>query len=252
MHQHLNEDGRESLRPKGSRIDNDLDAQAGRAAAHGRSDVLDADSILGLQRAAGNGAVTSLMEEERSPVHDVVNSGGRPLEPEVRSDMESRLGHDFSDVRVHDDSAAAASATAVNAHAYTVGSNVVFQRDKYDPSSSEGRTTLAHELTHVVQQRSGPVDGSSAPGGIKVSDPSDRFEREAASNAERVMATPAPVQTAAVSEAGPSVQRHAEEEAPVQGPFVQRAGPGTEEEEEPVQGLFVQRAGEEEEEETPA
>ena len=102
-------------------------------------------------------------------MHDVVNSGGRPLEPEVRRDMESRLGHDFSDVRVHDDSAAAASATAVNAHAYTVGSNVVFQRDKYDPSSTEGRTTLAHELTHVVQQRSGPVDGTSAPGGIKVS-----------------------------------------------------------------------------------
>ncbi len=251
MHQHLNEDGRESLRPKGSRIDNDLDAQAGRAAAHGRSDVLDADSILGLQRTAGNGAVTSLMEEERSPVHDVVNSGGRPLEPEVRRDMESRLGHDFSDVRVHDDSAAAASASAVNAHAYTVGSNVVFQRDKYDPASTEGRTTLAHELTHVVQQRSGPVDGSSAPGGIKVSDPSDRFEREAAANADRVMASPAPVQTAAVSEPGPSVQRHAEEEAPVQGLFVQRDGPG-EEEEEPLQGLFVQREGEEEEEETPA
>ena len=135
------------------------------------------------------------MEEERSPVHDVVSSGGRPLEPEVREDMEARLGHDFSDVRVHDDSAAAASATAVNAHAYTVGSNVVFQRDKYDPSSAEGKTTLAHELTHVVQQRSGPVDGSSAPGGIKVSDPSDRFEREAAANAERVMAAPTAVQT---------------------------------------------------------
>jgi hypothetical protein len=249
MHQHLNEDGRESLRPKGSRIDNDLGAQAGRAAAHGRSDVLDADSILGLQRLAGNGAVTSLMEEERSPVHDVVNSGGRPLEPEVRKDMESRLGHDFSDVRVHDDSAAAASASAVNAHAYTVGSNVVFQRDKYDPSSTQGRTTLAHELTHVVQQRSGPVDGSPAPGGIKLSNPSDRFEREAASNAERVMATP-PVQTAAVSETGPSVQRDAEEDEPVQGLFVQREG--EEEEEEPVQGLFVQREGEEEEEEAPA
>ena len=128
---------------------------------------------------------------------------------------------------------------------------MVFQRDKYDPASTEGRTTLAHELTHVVQQRSGPVDGSSAPGGIKVSDPSDRFEREAAANADRVMATPAPVQTAAVSEPGPSVQRHAEEEAPVQGLFVQRDGPD-EEEEEPVQGLFVQREGEEEEEETPA
>jgi hypothetical protein len=258
----------ETLRPKGSRVDRDHEAHPGRAILHGRGDVLDADAILGLQRTVGNGAVTSLLEEERSPVHDVINSGGRPLEPDVRADMEARLGHDFSDVRVHDDSAAAGSATEVNAHAYTVGSNVVFQRDKYDPSTPEGKTTLAHELTHVVQQRSGPVDGTSAPGGIKISDPSDRFEREAAANAERAMSAPAPVQTAAVSAAGPSVQRHAtedepavqgifvqrqeEEEVPVQGLFVQRQ---EEEEEEPVQGLFVQREGEEDkekEEETPA
>jgi hypothetical protein len=256
----------ETLRPKGSRVDRDHEAHPGRAILHGRGDVLDADAILGLQRTVGNGAVTSLLEEERSPVHDVINSGGRPLEPDVRADMEARLGHDFSDVRVHDDSAAAGSATEVNAHAYTVGSNVVFQRDKYDPSTPEGKTTLAHELTHVVQQRSGPVDGTSAPGGIKISDPSDRFEREAAANAERAMSAPAPVQTAAVSAAGPSVQRHAtedepavqgifvqrqeEEEEPVQGLFVQQQ---EEEEEEPVQGLFVQREGEEEkEEETPA
>jgi hypothetical protein len=179
----------------------------------------------------------------------VIKSGGRPLEPDVRADMEGRLGHDFSDVQVHDDSAAAASATSVNAHAYTVGSNVVFQRDRYDPSTPDGRTTLAHELTHVVQQRSGPVDGTSAPGGIKISDPSDRFEREAAANADQVMSGPAPFQTAAGSASGPSVQRHAaEDEAPVLGMFVQRQ----EEEEEPVQGLFVQREGEEEkEEETP-
>ena len=131
-------------------------------------------SRFGLQRTVGNGAVTSLLEEERSPVHDVVSSGERPLEPEVRTDMESRLGHDFSEVRVHDDASAAASATAVNAHAYTVGSNVVFQPDKYDPSTHEGKTALAAELTHVVQQRSGPVDGTTAPGGIKISDPSDR------------------------------------------------------------------------------
>ena len=242
---------REFSRPKGDRINDELSDHLGRAAAEHRTEVLGTQGLLGLQRVAGNAGVSALLEEEdRSPVHAVVNSGGRELEPDVRADMESRLGADFSDVRVHDDSAAADSATAVNAHAYTVGSNVVFQRDKYDPSSTEGKTTLAHELTHVVQQRNGPVDGSSAPGGIKLSDPSDRFEREAASNAERVMATPAPVQTAAVSEAGPSVQRDAEEEAPVQGLFVQRAG--EEEEEEPVQGLFVQREGEEEEEEAPA
>lgn len=179
-------------------------------------------------------------------MHDVIRSGGRPLEADVRADMEARLGHDFSDVRVHDDTAAAASATAVNAHAYTVGSNVVFQRDKYDPGTHEGKTALAHELTHVVQQRSGPVDGTSAPGGIKVSDPGDRYEREAAANADRVMSAPPPVQTAAASATGPAVQRHAaEEEAPVQGMFLQRQ----EEEEEPVQGLYVQRAEGEEEEE---
>jgi Domain of unknown function (DUF4157) len=246
MYHNLNEERQDSLRPKGSRIDSDREGHPGRAVLHGRGDVLDADAILGLQRTVGNGTVTSMLEEERSPVHDVIKSGGRPMEPDVREDMEARLGHDFSDVRVHDDSAAAASASAVNAHAYTVGSNVVFQRDKFDPSTPEGKTTLAHELTHVVQQRSGPVDGTSAPGGIKISEPGDRYEREAAANADRVMAAPPPVQTAAVSSGGPPVQRHAtEEEAPVQGMFVQRQ----EEEEEPVQGLFVQRAEGEEEEE---
>ena len=247
MHDHLVDERIATLRPKGSRIEGDSQALAGRAAGHGRTDVLDPDAVLGLQRSAGNGAVAQLMEEERSPVHDVVNSGGRPIEPDVREDMEARLGHDFSDVRIHDDAAAADSAKAVNAHAYTVGSNVVFQRDVYDPGSQQGRTTLAHELTHVIQQRSGPVDGTSAPGGIKVSDPSDRFEREASANADRVMAGPAPVQALGVS--APAVQREeAPEEEEVQGLFVQRE---EEPEEEEVQGLFVQRE-DADEEETPA
>ncbi|MFT4216079.1 MAG: DUF4157 domain-containing protein [Micropruina sp.] len=248
MHDHLTDERIATLRPKGARIDGDAEAMAGKAAGHGRPDVLDPDAIFGLQRSAGNGAVVQLMEDERSPVHDVVNSGGRPMEPDVREDMEARLGHDFSDVRIHDDAAAADSAKAVNAHAYTVGSNVVFQRNAYDPSSTEGKTTLAHELTHVIQQRSGPVDGTSAPGGIKVSDPSDRFEREASANADRVMAGPAPVQ--ALSASAPAVQREEAEEEEVQGSFVQREE--EKEEEEPVQGLFVQRAEDEDDEEAPA
>ena len=243
MHEHLNDERHDPFRPRGSRIDTALPSHAGPAVASGRSDVLDAESVLGLQRAVGNAGVSSLMEEERSPVHDVISSGGRPLEPDTRTEMESRLGHDFSDVRVHDDSAATASARAVNAHAYTVGSNVVFQRDRYDPGSHEGKVTLAHELTHVVQQRSGPVDGTSAPGGIKVSDPSDRFEREAASNAEQVMSAPAPVQTAAVSTSGPAVQREAApEEEELQGSFVQREeAPEEQAPEDEVQTLRVQR-----------
>jgi hypothetical protein len=162
MHTH-DHDVPESMRPKGSRLDNPAATAAVRAAAEGRWDVVGAGGMAELQRSAGNSAVASAMaqDEERSPVHDVVSSGGgRPLEPEVRSDMEARLGSDFGDVRVHDDGRAHDSAVAVNAHAYTVGSNIVFQRDRYDPASPDGQVTLAHELTHVVQQRNGPVDGS--------------------------------------------------------------------------------------------
>ncbi|MGH3886884.1 MAG: DUF4157 domain-containing protein [Pseudonocardiaceae bacterium] len=234
-HDHDVEGGRD-LRPKGARVELEDPGLTYRAAVAGRTDVLGPAGLLGLQRAIGNSGVGALVsEEERSPVLDVVGSGGgSPLDVDTRADMESRLGHDFSDVRVHTDSRAHDSARAVNAHAYTVGSNVVFQRDKYDPSSTEGKTMLAHELTHVVQQRSGPVDGTPTGGGVQVSDPSDRFEREAAANAERAMSAPAP---AAVSPAGPAVQRQADEEE--------------QPEEAAVQGAFVQRA-EDEEEEAPA
>lgn len=194
-------------------------------AAH-RPDVLGAAGMLRLQREAGNGAVSDLVEEQRSPVLDVVSSGGSPLEPEVRTDMESRLGHDFGDVRVHTDAAAHDSAKSVGAHAYTVGSNVVFQRDAYDPSSLAGRTTLAHELTHVVQQRSGPVDGTPTGGGVSVSDPGDRFERAAADTASRAMSESAPVQR--------QEEEPEEEEAAVQGFFVQRQEEPEEEEEAPT------------------
>jgi hypothetical protein len=235
-HSHEVDEGRE-LRPKADRIASEDTGLMYRAAAAGRADVLGPAGMLGLQRAVGNAGVTGVVEEERSPVLDVVGSGGgAPLDKDTRTDMEARLGHDFGDVRVHNDSRAHESATAVNAHAYTVGSNVVFQRDKYDPSSTEGRTMLAHELTHVVQQRSGPVDGTPSGGGIQVSDPSDRFEREAVANADRAMAAPAPVPTSA---SGPAVQRQEDEDE--------------QPEEEAVQGSFVQRAeGAEEEEEAPA
>ncbi len=236
-----------TLRPAPARLEQHGDhAHAVPALTGGRTDVLTPDAMAHLQRTAGNAAVVQALDagpegaqEQRSPVHDVVGSGGgRPLDPEVREDMEARLGHDFGDVRVHDDSRAHDSAVAVNAHAYTVGSDVVFQRNQYDPGSSTGRLTLAHELTHVVQQRSGPVDGTPAAGGVRISDPGDRFEREAAANAERVMAAPAPVQTLRTgSDHGHAhegvVQRdeapaeEQEEEAPVQqlradGPAVQR------------------------------
>jgi len=82
--------------------------------------------------------------------------GGRSLSPEVRSDMESRVGFDFGAVRVHTDSNAGQLARSVNARAFTVGSDVVFAGGEYRPETKDGQKLLAHELTHVVQQ-TGPV-----------------------------------------------------------------------------------------------
>ncbi len=226
-----------NFRPKGDRVERDDHAMLGRAAAAGRTDVLGPTGILGLQRTVGNAGVAPLVEEERSPVHNVINSGGAPLDTETRADMETRFGgQDFSDVRVHNDTAAHESAKSVNAHAYTVGPNIVFQRDNYDPSSESGKHMLAHELTHVVQQRSGPVDGTDTGGGVKISDPSDRFEREAVTNADHLMSQPAPV---TASPSGPAVQRTEDDYSAVQR---------EEEPEEETAQTFVQREGEEEEE----
>jgi hypothetical protein len=209
------------------------------AALSGRLDAAGPAGVAALQRAAGNAGTAALMEEERSPVHDAVSSGGAPLEPGLRVDMENRFGQDFGDVRIHNDDAAHSSAKSVNAQAYTVGSDIVFQRDRYDPASDAGRHMLAHELTHVVQQRNGPVDGTPAGGGVKISDPSDRFEREAVANADAVMTTP----TAAPA-AGGNVQRLTSD-----AHVVQRQDAPAEEEEETAQ-TYVQRDSDESEQDS--
>lgn len=234
-------------RSKSRRRADDPSPLVSRVLADGRGGPLDPSALRHLQRAAGNASVGSLIgesEEDRSPVKDVVESGGgRPLDEPVRETMEERLGQDFGDVRVHTDARASESAQAVQAHAYTVGSDIVFQSGKYAPDTADGQRMLAHELTHVVQQRSGPVDGTPAPGGIKISDPEDRFEHAADRAADAVVAGgQAPT-------SGGLVQRDAGDET-VQGLFVQRQRTEEMEEEGPsAQGLFVQRQGTEEMEE---
>lgn len=86
-------------------------------------------------------------------VHEVLNSPGQPLDTATRAFMEPRFRHDFSKVRIHTDGKAAESARAVNALAYTVGQNVVFGSGQYVSRTSTGQRLLAHELTHVIQQR---------------------------------------------------------------------------------------------------
>jgi outer membrane protein OmpA-like peptidoglycan-associated protein len=116
-------------------------------------------------------------------VGDVLRSPGRPLDARTADRMGARFGFDFARVRIHDDGRAAASARAVGAVAYTVGSDVVFGAGRYDPASARGRRLLTHELTHVVQQSTagdGARPGPAPATGLPVSDPADATEREAA------------------------------------------------------------------------
>lgn len=87
-------------------------------------------------------------------VHEVLASAGQPLDTPTRAFFEPRFGQDFSRVRVHSDAIAEQSAREVNAHAYTVGHDIVFGASRFGPATQDGRRLIAHELTHVVQQPS--------------------------------------------------------------------------------------------------
>lgn len=88
-----------------------------------------------------------------------LTSAGQPLNAETRAFFEPRFGRDFSDVRIHADAGAAKSARDVSAKAYTVGSDIVFNEGQYHPHTETGRSLLAHELVHVVQQGSASALG---------------------------------------------------------------------------------------------
>ncbi len=79
-------------------------------------------------------------------------SGGKSLNKRELSFFESRMGYDFSNVRVHTDRAASESSKSLNAHAYTHGNNILLREELYQPESNSGKRLLAHELAHVVQQ----------------------------------------------------------------------------------------------------
>ena len=75
----------------------------------------------------------------------------------VGRDMSARFGADFSGVKIHTDASAQQMSKQVNAHAFTYGNHIYFNSGKYDPDSSSGRTLLAHELTHTIQQGASPI-----------------------------------------------------------------------------------------------
>lgn len=125
-----------------------------------------------LQRAPANGQRTN---EVPDVVYDVLQSPGHPLDPAIRRFMEPRFDHDFSRVRVHADARAGESARAVNALAYTVGSDIVFGNGQYTAATKEGQQLIAHELTHTIQQQG----AAGTPAQLEIDSPGSSHEREA-------------------------------------------------------------------------
>jgi len=86
---------------------------------------------------------------------------GQPLDSDVNSRMSSAFGYDFSRVRTHTDSQAAAISSDLNARAFTIGRDVAFGAGEYQPGTMIGDAILAHELAHVAQQ--GEANSSTGP-----------------------------------------------------------------------------------------
>jgi Domain of unknown function (DUF4157) len=159
-------------------------------------------------------------------VHQVLRSSGQSLAPSTRSFMESRFGHDFSRVRVHSDADATRSAVAVNAIAYTAGEHIIFRDGHYDPSSTQGRRLLAHELAHVVQQRqvlptqTAKRAVAAAQAKLEIGAVGDRFEREADRIAEHVLSIPDAALVTYAAQAASAITRN-----PSAGTVLQRQNP---------------------------
>jgi hypothetical protein len=174
-------------------------------------------------------------------VHEVLQSSGQSLDSEARKFFEPRFGHDFGRVRVHIDQKAAESARAVNARAYTVGSNVVFAAGEYAPGVNAGRELIAHELVHTIQQS----DAAISPGALQIGEADDSLEVEANKTAQaslvgestsRPVSSPAKV---ARQQAHPESKEEEEKKKKEQDEQIRRllvpGGPSTETREEKEQ-----------------
>lgn len=122
------------------------------------------DNELQMSPAAASGSSDS------PNIESTLNSskgGGSPLSGKIKTEMESGIGADFSNVRIHNDSTAVQMNQQLGAQAFATGNNIYFNEGKYNPNSQKGKHLLAHELTHTVQQgatiRKKPQEISSAP-----------------------------------------------------------------------------------------
>lgn len=133
------------------------------------------------------GAGTAIAAVAAEPAQG--SSGGRALDPAIKTKMEGAFGADFSSVKVHTDGAANQAAQNINANAFAQGSDLFFDQGKYDPGSEGGEKLIAHELAHVVQTGGGgeTAQAKAKDGGTSVSSPGDSSETAADAAADKAV-----------------------------------------------------------------
>jgi hypothetical protein len=175
------------------------------------------EEVLAAQQQLGNQVVQRAMDDKRekrgltdqqgnlrediSSTIQNARGSGSTLPKELQSEMQRKLGHDFTNVRLHTDEKADQLSRTISARAFTIGSDVFFKSGVYAPSSQSGRETLIHELTHVVQQSR----SSSSSGQLKLGAPNTAMEKEADHKGKQGS-------QAAVSTSASGIQRVAEED----------------------------------------
>jgi hypothetical protein len=123
---------------------------------------------------SGDDAVVSNNVTE--DIINVVGEEGSPIDLTTREFMEKRFGCDFDEVRIHINKNASRSAKLLNALAYTVGNEIVFEEGHYSPFTNYGRKLLAHELTHVIQQKSRSVyNDNRSEASLQINEPNLNF-----------------------------------------------------------------------------
>ncbi|MFF0047057.1 DUF4157 domain-containing protein [Streptomyces sp. NPDC005498] len=118
---------------------------------------------------------------------NIVSGAGQPLDPSVRRELEERLGHDFSRVRLHTDRDAGTLTELLGADAVAVGQDIFFREGAYRPGTADGQRLLAHELLHTVQNPDGLGALRAGRDLGAVSLPQQAMEREAESAAQALV-----------------------------------------------------------------
>jgi len=189
-------------------------------------------ALVDLQNMIGNQAVQRMMASTRTaPAEDdlaqrirVALSGGHTLDAATRERLQASLAVDLSGVRIHLDDEADQLADSVEAVAFTTGKDIFFRSGMYQPETPAGFHLLAHEVTHTVQQASGPVEGS-LEAGVSISEPSDQHEQAAEQTAEAItLGQAVSIGTAPT----PTIQRWGEDFFPFYNPTPQMPTPSDE------------------------